>query len=107
MVVVGALGLCVGAVAHAGSGFERTIGSQGSGEGQFQCPWGIALDGAGHIVVSESSGHLVQVLRYSDGTHVRSVGSSGPFVGPSQGVAADGREVLLFFTETVLCKCFD
>jgi DNA-binding beta-propeller fold protein YncE len=55
----------------------RTIGSRGSGNGQFQSPLGIAFDGAGHLVVAEYGNHRVQVLRYSDGAHVRTIGSGG------------------------------
>ena len=70
----------------------RTIGSQGSGAGQFNLPTGVALDGAGNIVVSDR--HRVQVLRYSDGSHVRTIGSegegNGQFSNP-YGVLIDGQ----------------
>ncbi len=36
-----------------------------------------ALDGAGIIVVADYDNHRVQVLRYSDGSHVRTIGSEG------------------------------
>jgi hypothetical protein len=35
------------------------------------------LDGAGNIVVADTYNHRVQVLRYSDGSHVRTIGSPG------------------------------
>ena len=86
----------------------RSIGSpRGAGNGQFNQPWDIAFDGAGHIVVSESSGHRVQVLRYSDGAHVRTIGRDGISMGsegsgngqlnsPLGGIAidSDGRIVV-------------
>jgi DNA-binding beta-propeller fold protein YncE len=31
----------------------------------------------GHIIVSEHGNHRVQVLRYADGAHVRTIGSQG------------------------------
>jgi tripartite motif-containing protein 71 len=72
----------------------RTIGSRGAGNGQFNGPWGIAFDGAGHIIVSERDGHRVQVLRYNDGAHVITIGSegrgNGDFFYPSS-IAVDGE----------------
>ncbi len=53
----------------------RTIGQQGAGNGQFMNPWGIALDGAGHLVVVVHTNQRVQVLNYADGSHVRTIGS--------------------------------
>ena len=72
----------------------RTIGSVGAGNGQFYSPWGIAFDGAGHIIVSEYEGHRVQVLRYIDGGHAITIGSegsgNGQFSYPT-GIAVDGE----------------
>jgi DNA-binding beta-propeller fold protein YncE len=52
------------------------------------------LDGAGNIVVAEFGNHRVQVLRYSDGSHVRTIGSpgrgNGQFSCPC-GVLIDGQ----------------
>jgi hypothetical protein len=50
------------------------LSSRGAGNGQFNIPWGAAFDGAGHIIVSEIRNDRVQVLRYSDGAHVRTIG---------------------------------
>jgi hypothetical protein len=61
----------------------RTIGSPGSGNGQFQSPSGIAFDMAGHILVAEEGNNRVQMLRYSDGLHVRTIGGAG--FGPGRG----------------------
>ena len=70
----------------------HTIGSNGSGPGQLNCPGGVAVDGDGNILVADQSNHRVQVLR-ADGTHIRTIGSRGS--GPGQfsrpsGVAMDG-----------------
>ena len=68
----------MGAVAAAGAGFVRVIGSRGSGKGQFNCPTGgVAFDGEGNLVVCDGENHRIQVFRYSDGTHLRSFGSRG------------------------------
>jgi len=62
---------------------------------------GIAFDAAGHIVVVENGNHRVQVLRYSDGAHVRTIGSkgsdNGQFNRPQGGIAidSDGRIVVV------------
>jgi DNA-binding beta-propeller fold protein YncE len=40
----------------------RTIGSSGSGNGQFQNPFGIVVDGQGRFAVCDFNGHRVQVL---------------------------------------------
>jgi tripartite motif-containing protein 71 len=61
---------------------------------------GVAFDAAGHIVVLENNNHRVQVLRYSDGAHVRTIGSqgsgNGQFLYPRGGIAidSDGRMVV-------------
>ena len=70
-------------------------GSKGSGAGQFNGPCGVAFDGAGYIIVADCWGHRVQVLRYSDGRHVRTLGGrkgngNGQFNYP-WGVAVDGQ----------------
>ena len=92
----------------------RSIGSSGSGNGQFNEPWSIAFDGAGYIIVSESSGCRVQVLRYSDSAHVCTIAIQGTCNGKfsyqfsyASGIAVDGRATLLSLTAaTLVCKCF-
>ena len=60
----------------------------------------MAFDAAGHIVVVDRDNHRVQVLRYSDGAHVRTIGSqgsgNGQFNNPWGGIAidSDGRIVV-------------
>ena len=41
----------------------RTIGSQGSGNGQFKYPYGVLVDSQGRIIVSEYSNNRIQVLQ--------------------------------------------
>ncbi len=73
----------------------RSIGSERAGNVQFFHPWGIAFDGAGHIIVSEYNGHRVQVLRYSGSAHVITIGN-GQFNQPHGDIAidSDGRIVV-------------
>jgi hypothetical protein len=48
---------------YADGGHVRTIGSLGSGNGQFNSPHGgIAIDSDGRMVVADTYNHLVQVL---------------------------------------------
>jgi DNA-binding beta-propeller fold protein YncE len=84
----------LGAVAAAGAGFLRVIGSKGAGNGQFNYPYGgVACDGEGNLVVADGENHRIQVFRYSDGTHLRSFGSQGAGAGQFNrpwGIAFDG-----------------
>ena len=41
----------------------RTIGSRGSGNGQFNNPYGVLIDSQGRIIVSEFMNHRIQVLQ--------------------------------------------
>jgi tripartite motif-containing protein 71 len=58
----------------------------------------IALDSAGHIIVADYFNCRVQVLRYSDGSHVRTIGRPGSgnrqFLYP-WGVLIDGQGRLI------------
>jgi tripartite motif-containing protein 71 len=67
----------LGAVAAAGAGFVRAIGSPGAGDGQFNRPRGVAFVGEGNLVVSDFFNHCIQVFRYIDGAHLRTIGSGG------------------------------
>jgi sugar lactone lactonase YvrE len=84
----------LGAVAAAGAGFARAIGSEGAGNGQFNQPCGgVAFDGEGNLVVADSYNHRIQVFRYGDGAHLRSFGSQGAGAGQFNvpyGIAFDG-----------------
>ncbi len=76
------------------SAFAHYRQQRGSGAGQFNGPCGVAFDSAGHIIVADWLNHRVQVLRYSDGSHVRTIGSlgcgNGQFSSP-YGVLIDGQ----------------
>jgi sugar lactone lactonase YvrE len=50
----------------------KTIGKIGSGNGEFNKPRGVAVDGAGNIIVADWGNHRVQVLN-KDGGHIHSI----------------------------------
>ena len=128
-VLCGRLG---GVAAAAGSGFVCTIGTKGAGDGRFHDPsGGVAFDGDGNLVVSDYNNHRIQVLRYSDGVHLRTIGcidewtrwgrQDGRFIQP-WGVAFDGSALanlpshlasrlmllatlLLLKEAAIACKC--
>jgi hypothetical protein len=90
--------------------YIRTIGSKGSGNGQFAGGYGgVAFDSEGNLVVADYGNHRVQVLRYSDGAHVRTIGSQGAGAGQFQyptGVAFDAAGHIVVVEEaTIACKC--
>ena len=73
--------------AAAGSPFEvrvrekefkplKTFGSQGSGAGQLQHPWGIAVNSRGEVAVTDWYNHRIQLFT-SDGQYLRTIGSKG------------------------------
>lgn len=45
--------------------FLRAFGSQGTGDGKFNYPWGITTDALGFIYVCDKENHRVQVRRFS------------------------------------------
>ena len=89
----------LGGVAAAGAGFVRVIGSWDAGGGNWQYSYpgggvmGVAFDGEGNLVLCDGDKHRIQVFRYSDGTHLRSIGSRGAGNGQFNapwGIAFDG-----------------
>jgi len=76
--------------------YKGTIGSKGSGAGQFESPRGVAFNPAGdNIIVADTGNNRVQVLKYPSGSHVRTIGSQGSgnaqFDGPCS-VAVDSND---------------
>ena len=60
--------------------FQRQFGTCGSGPGQLDCPYGLALTGDEQLYVCDFLNHRVQVFGL-DGSHVRSWGSYGTGAG--------------------------
>lgn len=53
-----------------------SLGSQGSGGYHFNHPWGICISPDGQLLyVADRGNHRVQVVRVSDGVHVRTIGA--------------------------------
>ena len=77
LVVTNSQGVCPQVLRSSDGVCLRTIGSEGQGAGQFNHPLGVAFDREGHVIVADFYNHRVQVLRYADGSHVRSIGRCG------------------------------
>ena len=58
-----------------------SFGKQGSGQGQFQHPRGVAVDGEGNILVVDSANNRIQIF-IAEGHFTKTVGSNGS--GPLQ-----------------------
>ena len=56
--------------------FMTTWGSQGSADGQFNHPYGVAADGLGNVFVSDFDNHRIQKFN-SNGTFITTWGSQG------------------------------
>src|SRR5260370_9430847 len=84
--------IMIGGSVASGETFLRTWGSFGSGDGQFNSPFGVAVQGEEVFVVDFN--HRVQVFK-RDGTLLRTWGSFGPGDGQFMfpiGVAVQGNE---------------
>jgi DNA-binding beta-propeller fold protein YncE len=70
--------------------FIRSVGSKGTGEGQFEAPWGVAVNAkAGLLYISDQGNHRIDVFGTS-GRYVTSFGAGkGPAFGTLAGVAVD------------------
>ena len=72
--------------------FLATWGSEGSEDGQFNSPYGIAVDGSGKVYVADSGNHRIQKFS-SKGIFLATWGSNGlrngQFDSP-HGIAVDG-----------------
>jgi WD40 repeat protein len=57
--------------------YLRSICKKGSRPGQLSGSGSIIFDKEGNIVVADSNNHRIQVINYSDGAHLRTIGSFG------------------------------
>lgn len=58
------------------TGFVREFGQYGSGEGEFDCLAGVAVNRIGQFIIADRYNHRIQVLDPS-GRFLRSFGSQG------------------------------
>jgi streptogramin lyase len=84
--------LCTGQSARANYVFVRSVGTAGSGDGQFNEPTTLAFDSSGNIWVADQGNNRIQEFT-SSGTFIKTVGTSGSgtgqFHGALLGVAVD------------------
>ena len=92
-------GHCVSII--SGNGEKKSLGTPGSGPGQFYYPHGVAIDTAGNILVADYGNNRIHQLS-STGKHLRTVGTegSGPlqFSGPV-GITVHPRTGKVYVTE--------
>jgi DNA-binding beta-propeller fold protein YncE len=48
---------------NANGSFLGKWGSQGTGDGQFDLPAGVAVDGSGNVFVADSDNHRIQKFK--------------------------------------------
>ena len=56
--------------------FSSGFGSHGSGDGQFNYPWDVALDSTGNVYVAVSEAHHIRVFT-EEGKFLRRFGKKG------------------------------
>ena len=76
----------------------KTFGQAGSGAGEFNGPWGVAVSSMlGHVAVSDCNNHSIQLFT-GDGQHLRTIGSRGSEKGQllwPTGIAFDLQDRIL------------
>ncbi|MGA8904319.1 MAG: SBBP repeat-containing protein [Candidatus Bathyarchaeia archaeon] len=73
-------------------GYTSDLGSPGSGNGQFNYPYGVAVDGSGNVYVVDNGNNRVEKFT-NTGTYVTKWGSTGSSIGQFKspmGIAVDG-----------------
>ena len=63
-------------VLNADLTFSHMFGSRGSGQGQFQCPFGVAIDSQGLVYVADTDNNRIQQFT-PEGKHLSSFGTKG------------------------------
>ncbi len=81
------------------SDFICCIGVKGSEDGQFDAPWGVAIDEEGQILVCEKNGNRLQVLQRSPEKGEWNFSKKTGFKGP-RGVASVKGMVVVAHTES-------
>ena len=68
----------------------RSFGIQGSGQGQFESPHGVAVDGAGNILVADTDNHRIQKFT-ANGQFLSEVSMQGKEVDAPMNIAFNAR----------------
>ena len=77
--------------------FLYQFGRRGTGDGQFCCPMGLAVDKSGRLVVCDRKNHRIQLFQL-DGAFCCKFGTKPSFNGPaSVAVLSDGKLVVTQF----------
>ena len=83
-------GNCIKVFSEQGD-FLHQFGRAGTGDGEFDCPAGLAVDKSGRLVVCDSYNHRIQLFQL-DGTFCCKFGSQPSFNEPfSVAVLSDGK----------------
>ena len=86
-----------------------SFGNQGSADGMFSRPWGVAVNDKDEIGVTDRDNHRIQIFK-SDGTHLRSFGrlgnQQGQFNRPS-GIAFFNNNIIVSDTGNYRVQIFD
>jgi hypothetical protein len=72
--------VAVGCVAPSGPGFLCIFGSEGSSKKKLKQPRFMEWDRQGNVVVADQGNHCLQVIRLSEGAHLRTIGSKQALV---------------------------
>ena len=83
---------------------RKSLGTQGSGPGEFNYPEGVAIDSGGNILVADYWNHSIQQLS-STGKHLRTVGTKGS--GPLQFQGPAGITVHPHTGKLYVADCFN
>ncbi len=81
------------AAVQAGYIYQYQFGSSGSGNGQLNFPYGVALDSSGNAFVADFNNNRIEQFNSSTGAYIATIGSSGSGNGQLSyptGVAVDG-----------------
>ncbi|XP_029194580.2 E3 ubiquitin-protein ligase TRIM71-like [Acropora millepora] len=86
-----------------------SFGKQGSADGMFSGPWGIAVNDKDEIAVTDSRHHRIQIFK-SDGTHLRSFGGEGNQQGQfnlPRGITVYNNNIIVSDTANHRIQIFD
>ena len=83
--------------------FYKTFGCSGNGQGEFQCPSGIAFDSKGNVYVADTNNARIQVFT-PEGDYIREFGTRGRKegkLGLPMGICMDWSSEVLYITDVL------